>query len=848
MLVLLVALGSQVAASCPHAGRAAGETETGWNSYRRGVIVDAAAHFAAADSLCPGDHGAQVGLGFVGLRQGEARAAADHFLGAVRSNAGDAEAWYGLGLARMRLGQRSAAAEAWRRTLRLAPGYEDAELQLLALGIDSGLARRPVVRPVDPDVAARTAGDGFEIRTEGGWRPFYVKGINLGVALPGHFPSDFPTDDSTYGRWLELIAGAHANAVRVYTILPPAFYRSLKAWNDAHPDRALWLLHGVWTELPPGDDYDAVSWKAAFRAEMRRVVDLVHGHGLIAARPGHAFGRYDSDVSDHVLGFIIGREWEPFSIRAYNARRRARTALAGRFLALDRGTPADVWMTEQCDYLLTYEWDTYHAQRPIAYTNWPTLDPLSHPTEPTLEEEQRLRRRYGFPPNPRLKEYDNDRESLDAMLVRATPANLAGYFASYHAYPYYPDFIDLDSAYGAASAEGRSRYFGYVRALKQHYAGRPLLIAEYGVPSSRGVSHLQTDGLGHGGHDERAMAEIDARLTREVRASGAAGGVLFAWLDEWFKHTWVTIDLEVPAERSRLWHNMEDAEQHYGLMGEYAGASADATPEPGGDPAVWRALPVLARGDSLVLRVGADPSYLYVVLAGRPSFDSARYVVGIDTYRRDRGQFRLPGVGGGPTGEVGFEFALVLNDTSDAQLLVAPWYNPFLGPRSGIGPTGLDRFYNEAAGVDKIRSDGAFDSLFVTTNRWRIGRSGRTYAARGVNRGRLRHGRSSESTLADWYVDRAAGLVELRIAWGLLNVTDPSSRHVMVRYRRNGTFETAVTDGLRFDVAALDRSRGGVVARLGAGETYAWPTWEVPTWHERLKPAYEAMRDVWGSW
>src|SRR5207247_5884616 len=93
-----------------------------------------------------------------------------------------------------------------------------------------------------------------------------------------------------------------------------------------------------------------------------------------------------------------------------------------------------------------------------------TLDPLSHPTEPTLEEEQRLRRRYGFPPNPRLKEYDNDRESLDAMLVRATPANLAGYFASYHAYPYYPDFIDLDSSYGTGLAEGRYRYFRYLSA------------------------------------------------------------------------------------------------------------------------------------------------------------------------------------------------------------------------------------------------------------------------------------------------------------------------------------------------------------------------------------------------
>jgi len=848
MLMVLVALASQVPPPCLHAAAVAGEATAGLEEYRRGAIAQAATHFAVADSLCPGDHATQIGLGFVRLRQGQPVAAAERFQRAVASDATDAEAWYGLGLARSRLGQRAAAAHAWRRTLRLAPRYEDAELQLLALGIDSGLAVPAVVRPVHPDVPSRTAGDGFEIHTNGGWRPFYVKGINFGVALPGHFPSEFPTDDSTYGRWLELIAGARANAVRVYTILPPAFYRALKAWNSAHPDRALWLVHGVWTELPPGDDYDAPAWKTAFRAEMRRVVDLVHGRAVIAARPGHAFGRYDSDVSEHALGFILGREWEPFSIRAYNTRRRDRTSFAGRFLTVDVGTPADAWMAEQCDYLLTYEWDTYHAQRPTAYTNWPTLDPLAHPTEPTLEEEQRLRRRYGFPPNPRLKEYDNDRESLDAMLVHVTPANLAGYFASYHAYPYYPDFIDLDSAYSAAgSAEGRSRYFGYLRALKQHHAGRPLLIAEYGVPSSRGVSHVQGDGLGHGGHDERAMADIDARLTREVRAAGAAGGVLFAWLDEWFKHTWVTVDLEVPATRGRLWHNVEDAEQHYGLMGEYGGVSAGATPEPGGDPAVWQALPLLQGGDSLVLRVGADPSYLYVALAGRPGFDSARYVVGIDTYRRDRGGYRLPGVVG--SSDVGCEFALVLNDTTDAQLVVAPWYNPFLGPRKGMGPTGLDLFYNEAATVDQARRDGAFDSLFVTTNRWRIARGGRTYPARGVNRGRLRYGRAQESSLVDWYVDRTGGgLVEVRIAWGLLNVTDPSSRHVMVRYRRSGTFETAVTDGFRFDVVALGRSGGGVVARLEPRQTYAWPTWEVPTWHERLKPAYEAMRDVWGSW
>ena len=67
------------------------------------------------------------------------------------------------------------------------------------------------------------------------------------------------------------------------------------------------------------------------------------------------------------------------------------------------------------------------------------------------------------------------------------------------------------------------------------------------------------------------MAAIDVRLTREIREAGLAGGILFAWIDEWFKHNWVVIDLEAPLERTRLWHNAMDAEQNYGLLGQYAG-------------------------------------------------------------------------------------------------------------------------------------------------------------------------------------------------------------------------------------------------------------------------------------
>ena len=114
----------------------------------------------------------------------------------------------------------------------------------------------------------------------------------------------------------------------------------------------------------------------------------------------------------------------------------------------------------------------------------------------------------------------------------------------------------------------------------------PLLVAEYGVPSSRGIAHLQPQGWDHGGHDETAMAAIDARLTREIRESGAAGGILFAWMDEWFKRNWIVANYEIPADHTPRWHNAMDAEQHYGILAQRAGPS-DRRPALGGDPEQW---------------------------------------------------------------------------------------------------------------------------------------------------------------------------------------------------------------------------------------------------------------------
>lgn len=49
----------------------------------------------------------------------------------------------------------------------------------------------------------------------------------------------------------------------------------------------------------------------------------------------------------------------------------------------------------------------------------------------------------------------------------------------------------------------------------------------------------------------------------------------------------------------------------------------------------------------------------------------------------------------------------------------------------------------------------------------------------GVNVGRLRYARAVDHSLADWWYAQEAGVLQLRLPWPMLNVSDPSSRQVL---------------------------------------------------------------------
>jgi len=76
-------------------------------------------------------------------------------------------------------------------------------------------------------------------------------------------------------------------------------------------------------------------------------------------------------------------------------------------------------------------------------------------------------------------------------------------------------------------------------------------------------------------------------------------------------------------------------------------------------------------------------------------------------------------------------------------------------------------------------------------------------------------------------------LVELRVPYAAIGVSDPSSRQVL-RVDGDGTASAVPFDSIGISVA--------VAGELHQTAGYRWETWESVEWHERLKAGVELIR------
>jgi hypothetical protein len=230
----------------------------------------------------------------------------------------------------------------------------------------------------------------------------------------------------------------------------------------------------------------------------------VHGDANLPETFGHASGEFETDVSRYMLGWMVGTEWYPYAVKVTDEANRDTPLYYGEYFhATKEATPFESWLAQMLDGLAKKEME-YGWQHPVALTNWPTTDPLSHPNEPNGQE---------------------DLVSVDPMHLTPTSAWSAGYYASYHIYPAYPDFLRYEERYQTYrdAKDEINPYAGYLNEMRAHHEGVQLVISEFGVPSSRAMARRGPLERNQGSIRKRSRARSTRTCWRASAAKATTG-------------------------------------------------------------------------------------------------------------------------------------------------------------------------------------------------------------------------------------------------------------------------------------------------------------------------------------
>jgi hypothetical protein len=173
-------------------------------------------------------------------------------------------------------------------------------------------------------------------------------------------------------------------------------------------------------------------------------------------------------------------------------------------------------------------------------------------------------------------------------------------------------------------------------------------------------------------------------MTRNIKDSGCAGGIVFAWLDEWWKSVAdnYTRPFDQPPERRTFWQNMLNPEENFGIVGY---RPAFTVPLLRGSEKDWEksitvsAAPSNREGRIRGVRAMSDYAYLYLRVdldRNRPAIDWNKdaFWVALSTLPGRAGSRELPKPA--PRIADGATFLLKFDHPDHATLLIAVDFNP----------------------------------------------------------------------------------------------------------------------------------------------------------------------------
>jgi len=368
----------------------------------------------------------------------------------------------------------------------------------------------------------------------------------------------------------------------------------------------------------------------------------------------------------------------------------------------------------------------------------------------------------------------------------------------------------------------------------------PVLVAEFGVPASRGIGHKNTlKGYNQGNLSETEQGTILEYMLNDIYDEGYCGALVFSWQDEWFKRTWNTMDLDDP-DRRPFWSNPQTNEQEFGLLAFDPGTGGSIC-YVDGDVAEWSSDIPVYTGMNVTLYVKSDEKYIYL-MADTTAFDfsTGTLYIPVDTIQNQ-------GNAAFPEKSLTFgryaDFVIVINGENNSRILVDAYYDSF-----------YYLYHHSIYTTPSVPADnsGIFNPMRLCLSAsLTIPPLGTVIPFSFEETGKLFYGDGNPdhagfNSLADFCF--SGGRAEIRIPWQLLNVMDPSSRKIMgyLDYSLDspviGGVSLADGEGFYFG-ACID----GVSSSSTVNGFYTWNSWSMPAYHERLKPSYYILKTAFAG-
>lgn len=424
---------------------------------------------------------------------------------------------------------------------------------------------------------------------------------------------------------------------------------------------------------------------------------------------------------------------------------------------------------------------------------------------------------------------------------------MSGQFASYHIYPYYPDYLGFLDIMGRNVGQKEefmeengiyNSYRAYLKLINEHHS-MPVVIAEYGVPSSRGRAQDER-GLrrAQGGMSESEQGEALVSCYGDIMAAGCAGSIAFTWQDEWFKRTWNTMAY-TDLTKTAFWSDYQTNEQYFGIL-SFDPGEKESVCYVDGDISEWTEDDKVMKKDDISLWSKYDEKYIYFRVH-KENYDPGNDVlyIPIDTTPKS-GSMSWEEKDG--VFDRAADFLMIIDGRENSRILVQERYEALRAMYSQRAYL-QDAYLNEPAKdtdhfveirmMMQVPNDPHDE---VENTGWDIGET--------FNTGNLTYGNGNPkspdfNSLADYIIQ--GDEIEIRIPWLLLNFYNPSEMVIHDDYYEHYGIERLNIDRMYAGAGSLgnkaDRITMGTIELKGWGRN--------PTSHERLKQGYYDLQKIW---